>query len=615
MATEHLSLARERLGQVLRDRWLLEKVIGVGGMAAVYQARHRNGARVAIKLLHAAVGDDPVVRERFLREAYLANIIGHANVARVLDDDADPLLGPFIVMELLQGSSLLDRLDHGEAFDPMRAMNVADQSLDVLALAHTKGIVHRDLKPANLFLTDLPDEELQVRVLDFGIARIIEDNQARLTRTGVPLGTPAYMAPEQARGMGRHVDGRADIYALGATLFKTLTGRHVHIGQGADQIVKVATERAPSLALIAPQVPRDVCAIVDRALQFEPDRRYGSAEEMQSDVRAVRTGRRPRAPRLPTPMLPSPRTAPRPDIEALAESMRAEAHKQARRPDAFSVAAPPPQGPAYEDDDNLPTAVLPPKAGADLVAEARAIAAKRGMAVPPSLGGAAPNSSGPLRSSSSAKFPAIKNVPVPSSFTPGAGIPVARMPTPSPMANEDERENLPTVTQGGAIVLPPAVPTHFEETQYQMEQARRAQAPSSSSPSSGGQAAAPPSRPFASTIADPSALTSARYALDSLGSQPSGDPMRSSSGQHPALARAPTPPPASGSQPWPTSPVSQRVSQPSRPSAPISPAAATPAPPPMQDAPRAGMSPVMIAFAVVLVLIIATIVIAILRTM
>src|SRR5262249_20723489 len=169
----------------------------------------------------------------------------------------------------------------------------------------------------------------------------------------------------------------------------------------------------------------------------------------------------------------APRTAPRPDIEALAESMRAEAHKQARRPDAFSVSTPPPAGPSYEDDDNLPTAVLPPKVGQDAMAAVRAMAAERGIPVPPQLAEPATAASTGGRSWSSARFPAIKNVPVPTSYTPHAGIPVARRPTPSPIAERDD-ENLPTVTQaGGAIQLPPAVPTQFEETQYKMEQAQQ----------------------------------------------------------------------------------------------------------------------------------------------
>lgn len=606
MATEHLALARERLGQVLRDRWLLEKVIGVGGMAAVYQARHRNGARVAIKLLHAQVGDDQVVRERFLREAYLANSIEHPNVARVLDDDADPIIGPFIVMELLEGSSLLDRLERGETFSPTQAMVIADQTLDVLSAAHRRGIVHRDLKPANLFISVGPNDEPIVHVLDFGIARIIEDNQARLTRTGVPLGTPAYMAPEQARGMGRHVDGRADLYALGATLFRTLAGRHVHIGVGADQIVKVATERAPSLSVVAPHVPREVCMIVDRSLQFEIDRRYGSAEEMQTDVRAVLSGRRPRQPRLPTPALPAPRTAPKVDVDALAESLRAEAHRNARRPDAFSAAAPPPAPPTDDEDDNLPTAVLPPKQTRQAIAEARAIAAQRQAAQQRPM-----PSEPPRRVPSSASFPAIKNVPVPT-LTPHAGISAARN---APVVDHDHPQ---TMTAAGAIVLPPVVPTKFEDTQYQMEhgaQPPRSSGHPASAPhlgSSGEVPAAPPSRPFAQTLADPSAMSSARYALDAL-SSPETPSFRGSGSSSPQRA-APSAPWSSHASSPREAPRSSASPQNPRPQEQPTTPSVRPAPT-QQPEPAERMSTATIVFAVFLALIVIVVVVAIVRTM
>jgi serine/threonine-protein kinase len=150
MPDPQLAMARERLGHVLKDRWVLEDVLGVGGMAAVYAARHRNGAKAAIKLLHGPLSEDQVVRERFLREAYLANSLEHIGTVHVLDDDADPKLGPFLVMELLDGSSILELLDKGVQFEVPVVLDIADQTLDVLAAAHEKNIVHRDLKPANL---------------------------------------------------------------------------------------------------------------------------------------------------------------------------------------------------------------------------------------------------------------------------------------------------------------------------------------------------------------------------------------------------------------------------------------------------------------------------------
>ncbi len=386
MGDPNLALARERIGYVLKDRWKLEEVIGVGGMAAVYAARHRNGARAAIKLLHGPLSEDVVVRERFLREAYLANSLEHPGTVHVLDDDADPNYGPFLVMELLEGSSVLDLLDRGVVFDIGGALDIADQTLDVLATAHDKGIVHRDLKPANLFVC----RDGVVKVLDFGIARVLESGAARLTRTGVPLGTPAYMAPEQARGLGREADGRADVYALGATLFRILSGRHVHVGRGAEQIAKVATMRAPGLREAAPQLPPMLCAVIDRSLEFELERRYGSAREMQTDVRALQVGDTPPLASMPLPPAgavpalpplaprprkntgagsrpgtelkptsagPTPANEPRDAVAALAESLRQRARDEARRPDAFRME---PVEADDEDEEDMPTLVAAP---------------------------------------------------------------------------------------------------------------------------------------------------------------------------------------------------------------------------------------------------------------
>jgi serine/threonine-protein kinase len=346
MSSPQLAVAREKLGRVLKDRWTLEGILGVGGMAAVYLARHRNGMRAAIKLLHGPLSEDTVVRERFLREAYLANSLETKGVVHVLDDDADPALGPFLVMELLEGESVLDLLERGARLPIEKTLDLADQTLDVLAIAHERNVVHRDLKPANLFLC----ADGTVKVLDFGIARILDDNAARLTRTGVPIGTPAYMAPEQARGQGRDVDGRADIYALGATLFRVVAGRHVHVGMGAAQIALVATTRATKLRDLGIALDPNVAAIIDRAVEFESDRRYASARDMQRDVRAVRAGKPPPIASVPLPppaavpklgfAMPASATAkkadPRRDVVIkLADEARQRAHEAAKRPDAF----------------------------------------------------------------------------------------------------------------------------------------------------------------------------------------------------------------------------------------------------------------------------------------
>src|SRR5262245_35849722 len=146
--------AQARVGAILRGRWRLDGVLGVGGMATVYAATHRNQARVAIKVLHSEIALDPEVTERFLREGYLANGVEHPGTAKVLDDDVTDDGSPFLVMELLEGETVEARWDRKQRRLPLsEVMAIADQILDVLAAAHNKGIVHRDLKPENLFLT------------------------------------------------------------------------------------------------------------------------------------------------------------------------------------------------------------------------------------------------------------------------------------------------------------------------------------------------------------------------------------------------------------------------------------------------------------------------------
>ena len=194
--------AHARIGQTLGGRWRLEAVLGLGGMAAVYAARHRAGARVAIKMLHQRFSGDREVCRRFRREAYLANAVGHPSVVVISDDDCAEDGTPFFVMELLEGESVEAlRQRAGGRVDVATAARIALATLDVLAVAHDKGIVHRDLKPSNLFLTHAGE----VKVLDFGVAgctRSLSGDSAA-TRPGTLLGTPAFMAPEQARSRSR----------------------------------------------------------------------------------------------------------------------------------------------------------------------------------------------------------------------------------------------------------------------------------------------------------------------------------------------------------------------------------------------------------------------------
>ncbi len=206
-----LERASSRVGTVIKERWRLEAVLGIGGMATVYVAIHqRNRKRVAIKMLHAEMSADPQVTMRFTREGYVANTVRHPGAVSVIDDDTTEDGAPFLVMELLEGQTVDSLWEKSGKLAPSDVLAITNQLLDVLAAAHAKGVLHRDLKPENLFLT----KDGQLKVLDFGIARLRElaaGQSPGATCAGSLLGTPAFMAPEQARAHWQEVDERTDL--------------------------------------------------------------------------------------------------------------------------------------------------------------------------------------------------------------------------------------------------------------------------------------------------------------------------------------------------------------------------------------------------------------------
>jgi serine/threonine-protein kinase len=274
---------------VLDDKWTLERLLGIGGMAAVYAARHRNGARAAIKVMHPGLSRHAEVRERFRREGYAANRVDHPNVVKVMDDDviaAGPDTGTaYLVMELLEGHSLQDRLEDGPPLSERDFLAIAAEVLEVLAVAHARAVVHRDLKPENLFLlSDAPADHPRVKVLDFGLARLL-DGQA-ITTYGLALGTPSFMSPEQAAGRLDEIDGRTDLFSLAATGFRLRSGRRIHEGANAVELVrKMATMAAPRLHTVAPEASAPYARVIDRALEFRREDRYEDASAMLEDAR------------------------------------------------------------------------------------------------------------------------------------------------------------------------------------------------------------------------------------------------------------------------------------------------------------------------------------------
>jgi eukaryotic-like serine/threonine-protein kinase len=295
--------AEARVGTLIKGKWTIDRLIGVGGMAAVYAATHRNKKRAAIKMLHSELSIDTQVRARFLREGYLANSVEHPGAVRVDDDDVAEDGAAFLIMELLEGESAeTRRTREGGRLTVAEGVRIADQLLDILSAAHEKGIVHRDLKPDNLFL----DRGGQVKVLDFGIARLREMRElASATQTGSLMGTPAFMAPEQARGRWDHVDASTDLWAVGATLFTLLTGHFVHEAETANETLALAiTQPSRSILSLLPDLEPEVAQVIDRALSYDKANRYESALAMQQALRAAPAHQSDRLPELALPSSP-----------------------------------------------------------------------------------------------------------------------------------------------------------------------------------------------------------------------------------------------------------------------------------------------------------------------
>jgi serine/threonine-protein kinase len=274
---------------VINGKWQVDARIGSGGMATVYAATHRNGSRVALKMLHTQLSRDPQLRARFLREGYVANAVGHPGVVAVLDDGETEDGAVFLVLELLEGETIdARRVRLGGALPVDEALDLADEALDALAAAHEKGIVHRDVKPENVFLT----RDGRIKLLDFGLARM-KNAHAETTQTGVTIGTPEFMPPEQAAGRRDAVDARSDVWGLGATLFTTITGRYVHDDAQSlhEQLIASATRRSRPIRQLAPHVTPAVSLVIDRALELDMVDRWPSARDMQAALRAARERR------------------------------------------------------------------------------------------------------------------------------------------------------------------------------------------------------------------------------------------------------------------------------------------------------------------------------------
>ena len=266
---------------MLAGKYRVERVLGRGGMGVVVAARHVElDQAVAVKFMLEGAAMQPDAAERFLREARAAVRLRGEHVAKVIDVGRLDNGAPYMVMEFLGGTDLEEVLRERRILLPQQAVDYIVQACAAMAEAHGQGIIHRDLKPANLFLTYRPDGRPCVKVLDFGISKILDAGEATATTTGIAMGTPAYMAPEQMRS-ARDADARADVWALGAMLYHLLSGQLPFYAQTVTEMMaKVLTEDPPPLHTVAPGVPPALCTAVHRCLVRDRNQRVQSVIDL-----------------------------------------------------------------------------------------------------------------------------------------------------------------------------------------------------------------------------------------------------------------------------------------------------------------------------------------------
>jgi DNA-binding NarL/FixJ family response regulator len=268
-------------GTLLAGRYRIMRTLGAGGMGTVFEAQREDLGNmcVAVKVLHTKLTGRPELVKRFRREAELIATLRHPHIVGVLDFVVDD--GPsFIVMELLDGMTLAQSIAKRQLSERRCAL-VASQMLDALGVAHEKGVIHRDLKPENVFLTRLATVSDVVKLLDFGIAKITNDDaSSKLTDTGTVLGTPAYMAPEYARG--EHCDSRVDLYAVGCVMYEALTQRQPFVAANYNALLFALQEEEPTAVReLRPDVSPELAAVIARAMSKDRDQRFRTAQEMR----------------------------------------------------------------------------------------------------------------------------------------------------------------------------------------------------------------------------------------------------------------------------------------------------------------------------------------------
>ena len=276
------------VGQLIADRYLVEKLLGVGGMGSVYRASHVQLRKtVALKTLHPEMTRLPEAVARFEREAIAASRIEHKNVAAATDFGRLEDGTFYLILEYVEGESLRERLYREKRLEPGLSLQIARQITEALQAAHVHGIVHRDLKPENVMLVTRPGAKAHVKVLDFGIAKVpLEGSQEGITAIGSVLGTPSYMSPEQCSG--RIIDARSDLYSLGIILYECVNGRKPFASDDALALLSLHMAAAP--APMNPDVPPMVADIIVRLLEKDPQDRVQTAKDLLGLIDAAVLG-------------------------------------------------------------------------------------------------------------------------------------------------------------------------------------------------------------------------------------------------------------------------------------------------------------------------------------
>jgi len=331
-------LTDPRIGSTLAGRYLIERELGVGGMATVYKAQHKLVDRpCAIKILNASFAQDAVLRERFVREAKHAQRLAHPNVIQIFDQGETEEGTPFLVMELLEGRSLADVMADGP-LSMARTLPIGIEMTRALARAHDFDVIHRDLKPENVFI--LPGD--RVKLLDFGIARCTQD--ARLTNLGEIFGTPQYMAPE--RGSSIDAGPAADLYALGFLLFEMLTGRlPFEAKDPAGWLIKHLRETPPHLRKLVPEAPEALDRLLFDLMAKDPAERPVDAHRVQALLVIIAHATQVAVPASLTEPAAPPSASPRSDRDPWERRVELFTRMMSR---SFPAGAPPELGRTFE---------------------------------------------------------------------------------------------------------------------------------------------------------------------------------------------------------------------------------------------------------------------------